>query len=136
MSSILLRCRLVSRVLKRNRRLFSSDVASTPPKEPLIGAQSLVSDLTPPPPPPPPPPSTEASNASSGKAWNFLKYSLIGAITGATATVGYASYGMSCADLEMMVHFLCGFFFGIRKRALMWALGEKNKKSLVLGVLD
>ncbi|KAI5334294.1 hypothetical protein L3X38_024427 [Prunus dulcis] len=100
MSSILLRCRLVSRVLKRNRRLFSSDVASTPPKEPLIGAQSLVSDLTPPPPPPPPPPSTEASNASSGKSWNFLKYSLIGAITGATATVGYASYAYSVDEIE------------------------------------
>ncbi|CAB4278196.1 unnamed protein product [Prunus armeniaca] len=100
MSSILLRSRLVSRLLKRNRRLFSSDVASTPPKEPLIGAQALVSDLSPPPPPPPPPPSTEASNASSGKAWNFLKYSLIGAITGATATVGYASYAYSVDEIE------------------------------------
>ncbi|CAN6557689.1 unnamed protein product [Malus baccata var. baccata] len=98
MSSILLRSRSVSWLLKRNRRLLSSDVASTPSKEPLIGAQSLVSDLTSP--PPPPPQSTPATNASSSKSWNFLKYSLIGAITGATASVGYVSYAYSLDEID------------------------------------
>ncbi|KAM1168497.1 hypothetical protein ACFX19_030927 [Malus domestica] len=100
MSSILLRSRSISRLLKANGRLLSSDVPSTPPKEPLVGTQSLISDTTSPPPPPPPPPSAPAPNASSSKSWNFLKYSLIGAITGATAAVGYVSYAYSLDEID------------------------------------
>ncbi|KAK9939803.1 hypothetical protein M0R45_016489 [Rubus argutus] len=99
MSSILLRSRLVSLVSKRSRRLLSSDVASNPPKEPLIAAETIVSNRTPPP-PPPPPPSAPASSASARKPWNFLKYSLIGALTGATASVAYVSYAYSLDEID------------------------------------
>lgn len=86
MSSIILRSRLISLLAKHNQRLLSSNLASNPPKEPLIAAQTLVSDQ-------PSPPSTPDSNVSSSKAWKFLKYTLVGALTGATAVTGYVSYG-------------------------------------------
>ncbi|KAF3453322.1 hypothetical protein FNV43_RR03762 [Rhamnella rubrinervis] len=86
MSSIVLRSRLISMLSKHNRRLLSSNLSSNPPKEPLYGAQTLVSDQ-------PPPPTSPESNASSSKPWNFLKYTLIGSLAGATAATGYVSYG-------------------------------------------
>ncbi|KAM6552639.1 hypothetical protein CsatB_013401 [Cannabis sativa] len=94
MSSVLLRSRLTNLISKRNRRLLSSDVASNPPKEPLIAAQALASDQ------PPPPGTPESSNASTSKSLSFLKYSLIAAITGATAATGYVSYAYSVGEIE------------------------------------
>ncbi|PON33379.1 FCP1 domain containing protein [Parasponia andersonii] len=94
MSSIILRSRLINLLSKRNRRLFSSDLASNPPKEPLIAAEARASDQ------PPPPPATPDSSTSGGKSWSFLKYSLVGALTGATVATGYVSYAYSLDEIE------------------------------------
>ncbi|XP_062017511.1 mitochondrial import inner membrane translocase subunit TIM50 [Rosa rugosa] len=96
MSSTLLRSRLASLASKRGRRLLSSDVASNPPKDPFVAAETLASNRTP---PPPPPPSAAAASASTRKPWSFLKYSLIGALTGATASVAYVSYAYSIDEI-------------------------------------
>ncbi|KAL6195863.1 hypothetical protein ACLB2K_031480 [Fragaria x ananassa] len=85
MSSIILRSRLTSLLSKRGRRLFSTDFA---PK----AAETLSSNPT--------PPSTAAPAASNRKPWKFLKYSLIAALTGATASVGYVSYAYSIDEID------------------------------------
>ena len=87
MSSVILRSRLINLLSKCNHRLLSSNLASNPPKEPLITAEALTSDQ-------PPPPLAPDSSTSSSKSWSFLKYSLVGALTGATTATGYVSYGM------------------------------------------
>lgn len=88
MSPIFLRSRLLVTLLrKQNRRLLSSDCASSHFREPLVAAQTVVADQ-------PPPPTSPDSNRSSSKAWKFFKYTLIGALTGAAAATGYVSYGM------------------------------------------
>ncbi|XP_057441021.1 mitochondrial import inner membrane translocase subunit TIM50 [Lotus japonicus] len=44
---------------------------------------------------PPPPPT-----AASPNRWNFLKYAVVGAITGATTFAGYASYAYNLDEIE------------------------------------
>ncbi|KAA3471536.1 mitochondrial import inner membrane translocase subunit TIM50-like [Gossypium australe] len=93
MSSIVLRSRISSHKCSSkiiNRRVFSSGVdssSSIPSKETVIASQSILSDQSPVPHPPPAPETFPP--ASGGKLWSFLKYGLVGAVTG---TVGYASY--------------------------------------------
>ncbi|KAH7546917.1 hypothetical protein FEM48_Zijuj01G0251600 [Ziziphus jujuba var. spinosa] len=112
MSAILLRSRLVSSLLRnRNRRLFSSDLATNRSNyqselsshlskdQPLKAAQTVVADQ-PPPPPPPPPPTSQGSNRSRSKAWSFLKYALFGAVTGAAAFTCYVSYAYTLDEIE------------------------------------
>ena len=115
-SALILRSRLASSLSKRYIRFLSSDVVSGAPKEPLAPSSASVASAT----------STASSSAGNGgesagagagavadqapvesssnsKGWRFLKYSLIGALTGGTATACYASYGS----------FFFFFFFGI-----------------------
>ncbi|KAL5548617.1 hypothetical protein UlMin_003848 [Ulmus minor] len=87
------RSRLVTLLSNRSRRLFSSGLASNPPKEPLIAAEALAADQ-------PPPPAAPESSSSGRKSWKFFTYSLIGALTGATAFTGYVSYAYSYDEIE------------------------------------
>ncbi|XP_014502809.1 mitochondrial import inner membrane translocase subunit TIM50 [Vigna radiata var. radiata] len=53
----------------------------------------------------PPPPSPNAASAPlppppSPRRWNFLKYAIVGALTGATGFAGYASYAYSLEEIE------------------------------------
>ena len=103
-SALILRSRLASSLSKRYIRFLSSDVVSGAPKEPLAPSSASVASAT----------STASSSAGNGgesagagavadqtpvesssnsKGWRFLKYGLIGALTGGTATACYASYG-------------------------------------------
>jgi hypothetical protein len=121
MSSGILRSRIASVVSKHYRRLLSSDAGSGAPKEPLAppiatstatASASASSNTT--------TNATAASNASpsaveanatsSNKGLRFLKYGIIGAVTGATAYAGYASYGLFSHFLQL-----------IRYRFLFWA---------------
>ncbi|RDX71418.1 Mitochondrial import inner membrane translocase subunit TIM50, partial [Mucuna pruriens] len=45
--------------------------------------------------PPPPPPS-----AATPSRWNFLKYAIVGALTGGTGLAGYASYAYSLEEID------------------------------------
>lgn len=111
MSSGILRSRIVSLVSKRHRRLLSSDAVSGAPKEPLApsfdtptatATASASSNTT--------TNATTASNASpsafeanatsSNKGLRFLKYGIIGTLTGATAYAGYASYAYTSEEIE------------------------------------
>lgn len=81
----------------KNTRLFSSNFAANPPKEPIISAEPLVtaqSQHAKPPPPPNPP------NVSEKKSWSFLKLGVIGALTGVFSTAGYASYAYTSDEIE------------------------------------
>ncbi|KAF3620412.1 Mitochondrial import inner membrane translocase subunit TIM50 [Capsicum annuum] len=49
---------------------------------------------------PPPPPSAGPGAGAENKSWNFLKYSLVAALTGAAATAGYATYAYSVDEVE------------------------------------
>ncbi|XP_031744461.1 mitochondrial import inner membrane translocase subunit TIM50-like isoform X1 [Cucumis sativus] len=89
MSPLIFRSRFFSLLKNRHGRLMSSDLASTPSKDALNASQKLVSDQIP---PDAQTTSATSSSSSSSKPWNFFKYSLIGALTGATAVAGYASY--------------------------------------------
>lgn len=103
-SALILRSRLASSLSKRYIRFLSSDVVSGAPKEPLAPSSASVASAT----------STASSSAGNGgesagagavadqapvesssnsKGWRFLKYGLIGALTGGTTTAVYASYG-------------------------------------------
>lgn len=75
MSLRILGSRAIPFVSKRNRRIFCSVAASSAPKEPL------------------PPASSESDASSTKQGWNFLKFALLGTLTGATAAAGYATYG-------------------------------------------
>lgn len=110
-SALILRSRLASSLSKRYIRLLSSDVVSGDPKEPLAPSSASVAAAT----------STASSSAGNGsegagagavadqapvesssnsKGWRFLKYGLIGALTGATATAGYASYAYTTDEID------------------------------------
>lgn len=110
-SALILRSRLASSLSKRYIRLLSSDVVSGAPKEPLAPSSASVAAAT----------STASSSAGNGgegagagavadqapvesssnsKGWRFLKYGLIGALTGATATAGYASYAYTTDEID------------------------------------
>ncbi|XP_049415067.1 mitochondrial import inner membrane translocase subunit TIM50-like isoform X3 [Solanum stenotomum] len=62
------------RISRSNRRFLST---------------ALLQDQTPPPPPLPEP---SSAAGAENKSWNFLKYSLVAALTGGAATAGYATY--------------------------------------------
>lgn len=110
-SALILRSRLASSLSKRYIRFLSSDVVSGAPKEPLAPSSASVAAAT----------STASSSAGNGgesagagavadqapvesssnsKGWRFLKYGLIGALTGATATAGYASYAYTTDEID------------------------------------
>lgn len=105
MASIVLRSRLLPRLTKlrsRNLRCFSAEASSSNSSSRYPGVtstQSMFSDFPPPnqPPPPPPPPVEASAAAATGKerkGLKYLGYTLLWALTGATAATGYASYGM------------------------------------------
>ncbi|XP_050369756.1 mitochondrial import inner membrane translocase subunit TIM50 [Argentina anserina] len=91
MSSLILRSRLASQLSKRGRRLLSSDTAA--PKQPFSAAETLASNTT-------SPPRAADGSASTEKPWRFLKYTLIAALTGATAGIGYISYAYSYKEID------------------------------------
>ncbi|XP_040990579.1 mitochondrial import inner membrane translocase subunit TIM50-like [Juglans microcarpa x Juglans regia] len=98
MSFPILRSRLASLLTKHHRRPLSSDV------QPFASSPASAAAVA------PPPPNTttdtplgpfDASVSSSNKGWRFLKYGLIVALTGATATAGYASYAYTLDDIDV-----------------------------------
>lgn len=111
MASIALRSRLVSRLTKfgsRNPRISLTEASPSNPLAKVPGLasyhSSYFSDTPPPnqPPPPPPTPLTPPPEAAAAaaeslgkerKGLKILSYGLMWALTGATAAVGYASYG-------------------------------------------
>ncbi|KAJ7960919.1 Mitochondrial import inner membrane translocase subunit TIM50 [Quillaja saponaria] len=93
MSSTILRSRVVSFISNCNRRSLCSNVVTNPPKEPLAAADTSVS-----PPTPPVAPIAEAN--STKKGWSFFKYTLVGALTGATAASGYATYAYRLDEID------------------------------------
>ncbi|XP_023534832.1 mitochondrial import inner membrane translocase subunit TIM50 [Cucurbita pepo subsp. pepo] len=99
MSPLIFRSRFVSLLKNRHGRLMSSDLASTPSKDAINASQKLISDQIPPD-VQGPTGSSSSSSSTTSKPWNFLKYSLIGALTGATAVAGYASYAYSYDEIE------------------------------------
>ncbi|XP_061983374.1 mitochondrial import inner membrane translocase subunit TIM50-like [Populus nigra] len=99
MASTVVRSRIlsiISRNNKPNRRFFCSN------KEPTISSQSTIPDQSaaaaaaaaaeeaP----------AQAAGIRENKAWNFFKYGIIGALTGATAFAGYATYAYSLDEVE------------------------------------
>lgn len=86
MSPLIFRSRFISLLKNRHGRLMSSDLASSASKDPINASQKLVPDQI-------PPDAQATTSSSTSKPLSFLKYSLIGALTGATAAAGYASYG-------------------------------------------
>ncbi|XVF70871.1 hypothetical protein PTKIN_Ptkin11bG0197100 [Pterospermum kingtungense] len=108
MSSIFLRSRIISNNFRSkiiNRRFLSSEVVSSsssssnPSKETIVASESILSGQSPPPPPPTPAPEA-APQASGRRAWTFLKYGLITAVTGAIGYAGYLSYKCSYAEVD------------------------------------
>ncbi|TYI67649.1 hypothetical protein E1A91_D08G033100v1 [Gossypium mustelinum] len=104
MSSIVLPSRISSHKCSSkiiNRRVFSSGVdssSSIPSKETVIASQSILSDQSPVPHPPPAP--ENFPPASGGKLWSFLKYGLVGAVTGTVGYAGYLSYKCSYEEVD------------------------------------
>ncbi|KAK5810645.1 Mitochondrial import inner membrane translocase subunit TIM50 -like protein [Gossypium arboreum] len=104
MSPIVLRSRICSHKCSSkiiNRRAFSSGVdssSSIPSKETVIASQSILSDQSPVPHPPPAPETFPP--ASGGKIWSFLKYGLLGAVTGTVGYAGYLSYKCSYGEVD------------------------------------
>lgn len=75
-----------------NTRPFCSNVSANPPKEPIISSQSLLNDQSAVPPP--------SESAEKKKSWNFLKFGIVGALTGAAGTAAYATYAYSLEEVE------------------------------------
>ncbi|CAK9308671.1 unnamed protein product [Citrullus colocynthis] len=101
MSPLIFRSRFISLLKNRHGRLMSTDLASTPSKDAINASQKLLSDQIPPDAQTTTTSSSSSSSSSStSKPLNFLKYSLIGALTGATAVAGYASYAYSYDEIE------------------------------------
>ncbi|KAK6785663.1 hypothetical protein RDI58_019118 [Solanum bulbocastanum] len=48
----------------------------------------------------PEPSSAAGGGGAENKSWNFLKYSLVAALTGGAATAGYATYAYSLTEVE------------------------------------
>ncbi|XP_022139636.1 mitochondrial import inner membrane translocase subunit TIM50 [Momordica charantia] len=93
MSPLIFRSRFISLLKNRHGRLMSSDLASSASKDPINASQKLVPDQI-------PPDAQATTSSSTSKPLSFLKYSLIGALTGATAAAGYASYAYSYDEIE------------------------------------
>ena len=100
--SAIARYRLLSTILKNNRRLYS-EIAANPSREPIISASSVVNDHQ--------PPQHPSSSGTEKKSWGFLKYSLVAALTGGVATAGYATYGSF--PLRNVLIFFCRTVFCI-----------------------
>lgn len=93
MASTVLRSRILSiasRTNKPNRRFFCSN------KESIISSQSITSDQSAAAGEAP----AQAVGGSENKAWSFFMYGIAGALTGATAFAGYASYAYSLDEVE------------------------------------
>lgn len=104
-SSIAIRSRLVPSLLKlrsRNprRALFSTEASSSNPSSKVSSSQqqSLFSDFPPPNHLPPPEAAAEGAVGKERKGLKYLSNGLIWAFTGATAAIGYTSYGMSLSS--------------------------------------
>lgn len=93
--SILLRSRLWSAGSRGTRRL-SSEATANPHREPIVAAAANSQ----PPPPSSAPPPPHSSTGTGRKSWNFLKISLIAALTGGLATAGYATYAYTLDEVE------------------------------------
>ncbi|GFZ07375.1 haloacid dehalogenase-like hydrolase (HAD) superfamily protein [Actinidia rufa] len=89
--SAIARYRLLSTILKNNRRLYS-EIAANPSREPIISASSVVNDHQ--------PPQHPSSSGTEKKSWGFLKYSLVAALTGGVATAGYATYAYTLDEVD------------------------------------
>lgn len=70
-----------------NIRRFCSEASANPSKEPIIASQALLNDQSAARPP--------SDAAEKKKSWNFLKFGIVGALTGAAGTAAYATYGIS-----------------------------------------
>ncbi|KAH8518982.1 hypothetical protein H0E87_000716 [Populus deltoides] len=93
MASTMLRSRILSiasRTNKPNRRFFCSNKESTISSQSIISDQSAAAGEAP----------AQAVGSSENKAWSFFKYGIVGALTGATAFAGYASYAYSLDEVE------------------------------------
>ncbi|KAJ6298405.1 hypothetical protein OIU76_019540 [Salix suchowensis] len=93
MASALIRSRILSkasRTNKSNRRFFCSNKESTISSQPIISDLSAAAGEAP----------AQAVGSSENKAWSFFKYGIVGALTGATAFAGYASYAYSLDEVE------------------------------------
>ncbi|CAK9148858.1 unnamed protein product [Ilex paraguariensis] len=98
--SAIARSRIFSIISKRKKRPFSSSVTTDPPKEPMISSSSFLNNQAPAPPTSPPPPPQPQATAAEKKPWNFLKYSLVAALTGGVATASYATYAYSLDEID------------------------------------
>ncbi|KAG6755120.1 hypothetical protein POTOM_040934 [Populus tomentosa] len=97
MASTVVRSRIfsiISRNNKPNRRFFCSN------KERIISSQSTIPDQSAAAAAAAEEAPAQASRIRENKAWNFFKYGIIGALTGATAFAGYASYAYSLDEVE------------------------------------
>ncbi|KAI4307882.1 hypothetical protein L6164_031011 [Bauhinia variegata] len=94
MASTILRSRAISLLSRRNQRLLSSGVVSSGlPKDPLASSESTISSAT--------DLNAPVANANeTKKGWTFLKFALVGALTGATAAAGYATYAYSVDEID------------------------------------
>ncbi|KAK4781562.1 hypothetical protein SAY86_015664 [Trapa natans] len=99
MLSLITRSRLRSLRAGHGRRLLSSKESTRSHKESIIASQSLISDQAPPL-PPPPPPQEPAPPVERKRSWTFLKYSIVAAMTGVSATAGYATYAYSADEVD------------------------------------
>ncbi|KAB5521211.1 hypothetical protein DKX38_025530 [Salix brachista] len=93
MASALIRSRILSkasRTNKPNSRFFCSNKESTISSQPIISDLSAAAGEAP----------AQAVGSSENKAWSFFKYGIVGALTGATAFAGYASYAYSLDEVE------------------------------------
>ncbi|GLU23911.1 hypothetical protein SLE2022_398860 [Rubroshorea leprosula] len=102
MASIILRSRIVSRLrtVKSNgcginRKSFSSETVSNPPKEAIISAQSNLSDAQPVTPPP-----EAAPQVSERKSGGILKYFLLAGFAGISGFSGYATYAYTSDEID------------------------------------
>lgn len=97
-------------------RPFCSNVSANPPKEPIISSQSLLNDQSAVPPPP--------EFAEKKKSWNFLKFGIVGALTGAAGTAAYATYGIFFFSSSSVIFgWLESFCFDLDS----WVFGQKWK---------
>ncbi|KAK9152407.1 hypothetical protein Syun_010716 [Stephania yunnanensis] len=96
--------RLIARLSRRingGRSLCSSSISANSPKEPIMASASTIlneqvarhqDDGS-----SSPSPSNAASN---GRFWGFFKFGVFGALTGAAATAGYATYAYTLEEVD------------------------------------
>ncbi|XP_077216261.1 mitochondrial import inner membrane translocase subunit TIM50-like isoform X2 [Tasmannia lanceolata] len=86
--SQIIRSRLFSH-LSKNRN-FCSNISTNPTKEPLISTASHLNDQS----------QSLPTETKGKKSWNFLKFMIFGALTGASATAGYATYAYTLEEVD------------------------------------